>query len=559
MVAALTGTVCARSPRYKGRVTIDGLNVAAAFDALASADGGRPCLVFRDESFTRAQVRARAARFAGLLIDAELGCRAERDALRGWECGQSTVALMLYNGNEYLEAMLGAYAARCAPFNVNWRSTPAELAYVLTDAGADVLVYHRSLASVVAVALGDMRVRPGLLLEVDDEANDVAPAVPGALTYEHALVAATPRWLDGSPDDLYVLYTGGTTGRPKGTLWRQRDFVAGALGIRHRSVDEVLAAAQRGGGRLRALPAPPLIHGAAQWNSWSAWLGGGVVVIQSIVHRFDAHDVLSTAAQHRVTSLQIVGDAFGRPLLDALARERYDLSALRFVTSGGTALSAEVRDGLRAALPGVTILDIMGSSESGRLAVATHGPERTGGFEPSGGAVVVDEDRRALVAPTDDHVGWLATTGPIPLGYLGDEAKTVATFPTIDGVRYTVPGDRARWRPDGTIEVLGRDASVINTGGEKVFAEEVEEALTTHPAVIDALVVGRPHPVLGNEVCAVVAVRAGASVTVDELRAHAGSLLARYKLPRHVVVCDAVQRSPAGKPDYAWARAAVTA
>jgi 3-oxocholest-4-en-26-oate---CoA ligase len=277
------------------------------------------------------------------------------------------------------------------------------------------------------------------------------------------------------------------------------------------------------------------------------------------VHHFDAPDVLDTASRHAVTSLQIVGDAFGRPLLDALAEHHPDLSALRFVTSGGTALSAEVRDGLRAALPGVTILDIMGSSESGRLAVATHSPGSSGGFVPSGGAVVVDEDRRTLVPLGDDHVGWLATTGPIPLGYLGDEAKTQSTFPTIDGVRYTVPGDRARWRADGTIEVLGRDASVINTGGEKVFAEEVEEALKTHPAVVDALVVGRPHPVLGTEVCAVVAVRVGAVVALDDLREHAGQLLARYKLPRHVVTTDAVQRSPAGKPDYGWARVLVTA
>ena len=279
------------------------------------------------------------------------------------------------------------------------------------------------------------------------------------------------------------------------------------------------------------------------------------MVIQSVVHRFDARDVLDTAARHRVTSLQIVGDAFGRPLLDVLATHRPDLAALRFVTSGGTALSPEVRDGLRAALPGVTILDIMGSSESGRLAVATHAPGRTGGFVPSGGAAVVDDGRVALVDRADDAIGWLATTGPIPLGYLGDPDTTRSTFPTIAGVRYTVPGDRARWRPDGTVEVLGRDASVVNTGGEKVFAEEVEAALKVHPAVLDALVVGRPHPVLGNEVCAVVAVRPGTAPTLDELREVVGRSLARYKLPRHLVTVAAVQRSPAGKPDYAWARA----
>lgn len=532
-----------------------GLNLAAAFDALAASDPDHVCLVFRDRSLTRAEVRDRAARVAGLLTGAGLGCFAERDALEGWQRGQSTVGLFLHNGNEYLEAMLGSYAARVAPVNLNWRSTPEELAYLLVDSGAQALVYHRSLAAVLADALG--RDRPAVLLEVDDDGTVGAaapePLLPGAVRYEDALASASPTWVDGTPDDLYVLYTGGTTGRPKGTLWRQRDFVAGALGIRHTDTAEVLAAAGNGA-RLRALPSPPLIHGAAQWNAWSAWLGGGTVVLQSVVHHFDPFDVLDTAARHRVTSLQIVGDAFGRPLLDALAAHRPDLSALRFVTSGGTALSPEVREGLRTALPGVTILDIMGSSESGRLAVATHAPGRTGGFVPSGAAAVVDDDRTALLGRDDEAVGWLATTGPIPLGYLGDPDKTRATFPTIAGVRYTVPGDRARWRPDGTVEVLGREASVINTGGEKVFAEEVEAALKAHPAVLDALVVGRPHPVLGSEVCAIVAVRPGTSPTLDELRGVAGEHLSRYKLPRQLVLRDAVQRSPAGKPDYGWAR-----
>jgi fatty-acyl-CoA synthase len=530
-----------------------GLNLAAAFDALASASPDHTCLVFRDRHLSRGQVRERAARVAGLLVAAGLGCFAERDGLARWERGQSTVGLFLYNGNEYLEAMLGSYASRTAPVNLNWRSTPEELAYLLDDAGIEALVYHRSLAPVVAEALDDGRL-PVLLLEVDDGAersDDVA--VEGALRYEQALDSATPVWLNGPADDLYVLYTGGTTGRPKGTLWRQADFVAGALGIRHTTVEEVLGGAG-GGAKLRVLPSPPLIHGAAQWNAWSAWLGGGTVVIQSVVHHFDAIDVLDTAARHRVTSMQIVGDAFGRPLLDALAHHHVDLSSLRFVTSGGTALSSDVRAGLQAALPGVTILDIMGSSESGRLAVATHTSARTGGFVPSGGSTVVDEERTRLVPVADDHVGWLATTGPIPLGYLNDPAKTAATFPMLDGVRYTVHGDRARWRPDGTVEVLGRDASVINSGGEKVFAEEVEAALKAHPAVLDALVVGRPHRVLGSEVCAVVAMRPGVDVTLEELREVAGQHLSRYKLPRVLVAVAAVQRSPAGKPDYAWAR-----
>ena len=480
--------------------------------------------------------------------------------MEGWQRGQSTVGLFLHNGNEYLEAMLGSYAARCAPVNLNWRSTAEELAYLLVDSGAQALVYHRSLAGVLDDALG--LDRPALLLEVDD-----AGRRPGRRRRRRRAAAARRRALRGRAGGRVARLarrarpTTSTCSTPaappagrrarcgaSATSWPARSASATP------SVDEVLAGAGNGA-RLRALPSPPLIHGAAQWNAWSAWLGGGTVVIQSVVHHFDPFDVLDTAARHRVTSLQIVGDAFGRPLLDALAAHPPDLSALRFVTSGGTALSPEVRDGLRAALPGVTILDIMGSSESGRLAVATHaaGPHRwvrAVGRRRGGGR----RARRRVIARDDDTIGWLATTGPIPLGYLGDPDKTRPRSPTIDGVRYTVPGDRARWRPDGTVEVLGREASVINTGGEKVFAEEVEAALKAHPAVLDALVVGRPHPVLGSEVCAVVAVRPGTAPTLEELRSVAGEHLSRYKLPRHLVLRDAVQRSPAGKPDYGWAR-----
>jgi len=530
-----------------------GLNLAAAFDALADASPDHPCLVFRDRALSRRTVRDRAAAVAGLLLDAGLRCSSERVALARWERGQSTVGLFLYNGNEYLEAMLGSYAARVAPFNVNWRSTAEELTYLLLDAGADALVYHRSLAGVVCDALA-AGASPRLLLEVDDDgATPTEVAVPGALAYEAALAAADPQWLAGSPDDLYVLYTGGTTGRPKGTLWRQADFVAGALGIRHQSVAEVLAAAGNGG-KLRALPCPPLIHGAAQWNAWSAWLGGGTVVIQSVVHHFDAVDVLDTAARHAVTSMQIVGDAFGRPLLDTLDHHPVALPALRFVTSGGTALSPDVRAGLQAALPGVTILDIMGSSESGRLAVATHTATKTGGFVPSGASTVVSEERDRLVPRDDDHVGWLATTGPIPLGYLNDPDKTAATFPEVHGVRYAVAGDRARWRPDGTIELHGRDSVCINTGGEKVFAEEVETALKTHADVFDAVVCGRPSDRWGEEVVALVQLRPGRDPDDAELLAAAGGHIARYKLPKQIVRLDRMVRSPSGKADYRWAR-----
>ncbi len=531
-----------------------GLNLALAVAALADAHPHRPAVIDRHGTLSWAAFADRGARLAGLLATSGLGCTTERATLAGHECGQSIVGLMLHNGREYLEAMQAAFAARCAPANITWRASVDELTALLIDARCAALFYPSSLAATVGTAV-ERVARPPLLVEVGDE----TPRHPRAIGYEAAVASAQPR-LDpaASPDDLYVLYTGGTTGQPKGTLWRQADFARGALGVRHETVADLVRAAGRGD-RLRTLPAPPLIHGAAQWNAWSTLLAGGTVVIQRIVDRFDPDDVLDTAAAHRVTSLQIVGDAFARPLVEALDRRTRRLDALRFITSGGTALTAPVRAALRRHLPEVTILDILGSSESGRLAVATtppNGPPGRG-FEPSAGATVVDDSRTTVLDRDDRRTGWLATTGAIPLGYLGDPIKTAQTFPVIGGRRYSVPGDRARWHADGTVELLGRDAAVINTGGEKVFAEEVEAAIAHHPAVADVLVVGRPHPTLGSEICAVVARRPGAPGPTDllaELRALLDGHLARYKMPRVLVDVDRIRRSPAGKPDYAWAR-----
>jgi fatty-acyl-CoA synthase len=525
-----------------------GINLASAHEALEAAHPDRQCLVFRDRILSWRQIGDRSRRVAGALRAAGLGTVVERDRLAGWEKGQDVVALFCHNGNEYLEVMLGAYKARCAPVNVNYRYTADELAYVLRDSQARAVVVDPTL-------------RPVL-----DEALPSCPAVTtvwevGA-PYEAVLAGAEP-WSDPacSPDDLYVLYTGGTTGKPKGVLWRQADFVAGALGITASEPAELVAKAGNGD-RLRALPSPPFMHGAAHWNAWSCWLAGGTVLVQSVVTHFDAHDVLTTAATHGATSLQIVGDAFGQPLLDALRTHHYDLGRLRHLTSGGAVLSATTKAALLERLPHVTIMDIVGSSESGRQGVrssTTASGASTGTFEASAGATVLDDTRTRELAPGADEIGWMATCGPTPLGYLGDPTKSAATFPVVDGRRYSVPGDRARRLADGSIELLGREAVTITTGGEKVFAEEVEQAIKAHPAVYDALVVGRPDPRWGQAVVAVVAPRAGASVTLEELRATASEHLARYKLPKALVLCTAISRSPSGKPDYAWARSLVAA
>ncbi len=531
-------------------------NAAALHEAIAAVVPDRECIVAGDRRLTWAQVTDRTRRLAAVLADAGL-CRRDDDAGAGdgdaasppWSSPHDHVALYLHNGPEYLEGLLGAWKARCSAVNVNYRYVAGELAYVLGDSGAAAVVYHGSFAPTLADVLPDLPV-VRLLLQVDDGSG--TPLLPGAVAYEDALASAVPREPDGlSPDDRYILYTGGTTGMPKGVLWRQGDFLATCLGVAGPR-DELVTAA-RGRAGLRTLPSAPFMHGAAHWNAISAWVSGGTVVVQDDPTRFDPADVLATCERERVTALQIVGDPFARPLLDELdaGTRDYDLSRLRFLLSGGAVLSAPVKARLLEQVPGLRIVDVLGSSETGRQAVG--GAETT--FQPADDAVVLSGDRRRRLSPGDEQIGWLAQAGRVPLGYLGDPDKTAATFPVIEGVRYAVAGDRVRLLADGAIELLGRDSVTINTGGEKVFAEEVEQVLTAHVAVVDAVVASRPSERWGNEIVAVLSARAGEDRPSDgELRSHCRQQLAGYKVPKAFRWVDRVVRSPAGKPDYGWAR-----
>ncbi len=541
------------------------LDVASITEAIAAAHPERPCLVHRDRTRTWAEVCDRTRRLASVLRGAGLGTR--RTVNEPWESGQDHVALYLHNGPEYLESMLGAWKAGTAPFNVNYRYVADELRYLLDDSGARAVVVHGAFAGTLAEVLATLRRPPSLILQVDDDSG--TPLLPGALDYEAALAAADPALPDEvaagwSGDDLYLCYTGGTTGMPKGTMWRQADFLVAALGVRRRdgseyeSIDEVVADAR---GRVRALPAPPLMHGAAHWNALSCWIAGGAVVIQDVVDRFDPRDVLDTIERHRATSLLLVGDPMARPLVDALVDDAAagvvrDLSSLRHLMSGGAVLSPALKATLLELLPGVTIVDVLGSTESGRQGVArtAAGDDTAAGFEPSTTSVVLTPDLDGVLEPGADELGWLAQGGRVPLGYLNDSEKTAATFPRIDGRRYAVAGDRARHGADGRIELRGRDSVCINTGGEKVFAEEVETAVKAHPAVLDAVVCGRPSQRWGEEVVAVVQLREGATLEDHELVDVAAQHLARFKLPRVVVRRDRIVRAPSGKADYRWAR-----
>ncbi|HEY8515306.1 MAG TPA: acyl-CoA synthetase [Candidatus Binatia bacterium] len=535
-------------------------NLAAVQEAIAAAIPERECIVHENRRLSWAEVNDRTRRLANFLLARGLGNVRERDGLAGWESGQDHLALYLYNGCEYLEGMLGAFKARVAPFNVNYRYVEEELVYLLRDARPRAILYHARFAPMLAKVLPEVGGVDVLLQVADDSGNAL---LPGAVDYEEALAAAPAhrpdvRW---SPDDLYVIYTGGTTGMPKGVLWRQADIFVTALGGRRtdgaefESLEQIVEHAKRG--KARSLPAPPFMHGAASWNAFTTFHAGGTVVIQGETRRLDADDVWRTIERERVTSMLIVGDAFARPLVDALARGSYDVDSLRLIVSGGAPLSPTLKRALHELLPKVTLLDAVGSSETGRQgqSFSTRPSEiASGSFVPVPDNCVLSEDCSRVLGPGDVEIGWLAKTGRVPLGYLGDEPKTQRTFPTIGGVRYSLPGDRARVSADGAIELLGRDSVTINSGGEKIFAEEVELALKHHPAVYDAVVVGRPSERWGQEVVALVRLRDGASATVDELVAESARHVARYKLPKAIFFLDEIVRSPSGKADYRWAK-----
>jgi fatty-acyl-CoA synthase len=531
------------------------LNLAVIHEAIAEAIPGRECLVHRDRRLTWAQVTDRSRRLGDLLRAHGLGCRRSRAELENWESGQDHVGLYLYNGVEFLEGMLGVFKARAAPFNVNYRYVDEELVYLFENADAKAVIFHACFAPTLA-RIRRRLPRVGLWLQVEDGSGE--PLLEGALDYEDALASASPMSpRDLSADDLYLLYTGGTTGMPKGVLWRQEDIFSAALAPRgvERSVAALVERAKRDG--IRALPTPPFMHGAAHWVAFNMWHVGGTLIVQSNPRRLDPDDIWSTVERERVNALTIVGDAFGRPLLDGLAKRDYDLSSVRLLTSSGAILSAALKGEFLRAIPGLRILDALGSSESGLQASQISragGKASTGDFVLAEDNVILREDLSEVVPPGSDEQGWLARRGFVPLGYYRDAEKTLRTFPVVNGVRYSVPGDRAIAEADGRLRLLGRDSVTINSGGEKIFAEEVEQALKHHPSVYDAVVVGTPHPRWGQQVTAIVALREGTRSSEDELRSAAEAHIARYKLPRAFVFVDQILRSPSGKADYRWAK-----
>ncbi len=531
------------------------IGIAEIHEAIAATRPDQECLIFRDKRLTWSEVTTRTRQLANYFASQGLGCSTERSELAGWESGQDHLAIYLHNGNEYLESMLGAWKARIAPFNVNYRYVAEELEYLLRDSNASACVVHSRFAPLlqeVRHSLPNLRV----IVQVPDTSDN--PLLDGAVWYEDALAGSSVEKPAAgySGDDLYILYTGGTTGMPKGVLWRNADAVVECFGGSKdaRTIEQFVAEAN---GTLRTLPSPPFMHGAGHWTALRTWLSGGTVVVQTQPDRLDPDDIWGLIEREKVNFLLIVGDAFARPLLDGLASNNTrDLTSLLTILSGGAPLSAHLKVEFLKFMPWIMMVDGLGSSEAGgQLSqVAAVDSASTGTFPWAPQNHILSEDLSQILEPGHAELGWLAKSGRLALGYLNDEAKTKKTYPVVEGIRFVVPGDRARLTADMVIELHGRDSVTINSGGEKIFAEEVEAAVKAHESVYDCVVAGRPSERWGNEVVAIVRLKDGCTPDEGALLAEAENHIARYKLPKKFVFVPSIVRSPAGKADYRWAK-----
>ncbi len=530
------------------------LQVADLLEAVAAAVPDRLAISCDGHRLTYAELDQRANKLAAYLVAA------------GLQPGEH-VGLHMLNGVEFVESLMGCMKARLVPINVNYRYTEHELRYLYQDAELAGLVVGTDFAPAGAAVAADCpKLRSVLVVGGADAEGASWPATVSVEHYEQCLSAqpgnVAPRAGTRSPDDHYVLYTGGTTGKPKGVVWRHEDFFFAALsggnpyGEPFRDESSMAAAAVEHT-PMHTLITVPLMHGAAVYSLFTSMLKGNYI---TIMRRFQPMDALRLIQDEKINTVTIVGDAIARPLADALAEHRseFDLSSWFYLGSGGAIFSKAVRADIAALMPDLMLGDNFGASESGVDGQMSLGDDGLMRMSPNPSVTVID-DRFQSVAPGSDDIGFVARTGHVPVAYHNDPEKTAKTFPVIDGVRWSVLGDMARIETDGTIVVLGRGSGCINTGGEKVFPEEVEQALKSHPAVLDVLVAGIPDDMFGQRVAAAIELRPDVPApAAEELRQHCRTELAGYKVPATIRFVDTVVRSPSGKADYRWAKSELT-
>ena len=539
-------------------------NLADIWDLTVDHYLDREAIVCGERRVSYAEVEEGANRFANFLTSLGIGA-------------DQHVGLYMQNCPEFVMAMIGAWKVRAVPINVNYRYVADELAYLFNDAELVAVVADARYAeNVEAVADRVASLRHAVFVPepsgaaTSDGAAANLPESVTSQTWNDALASVTAERpsIQRSGDDHYIMYTGGTTGMPKGVVWRHEDAffacigggdpmrMSGPVSTPAEMIERILP------GPFTTFPCAPLIHAAAQWTGLSWWFCGGRIVLQS--GSFDGRAVWQAVQDESVGVLIIVGDAMARPLLDAWeAHGPFDISSLFTLSSGGAPLSPSTKDRIQGLLPNLMLTDGYGSSETGAQGVQRlQAGEKFAGlnrFAPDPTSTLVLADDLTVVQPGSETIGRVARTGYIPIAYYGDPEKTAATFVEVDGKRWVLTGDSAQVDADGTICLLGRGSGCINTGGEKVFPEEVEAAAKSHPAVYDCVVTGVSDERWGESVAAVVSVTPGTSLTLEELVDHCRPMIAGYKLPRRLLIVDEVLRSPVGKADYRWAKSVAEA
>jgi acyl-CoA synthetase (AMP-forming)/AMP-acid ligase II len=525
-------------------------NLADLFESIVDAVPERRAIVSEERCLDYRQLDERANRLANCWSSLGIG--------RGDHIG-----LQLRNGTEYLEAMLAAFKLSAVPININYNYVEGELEYLYNDADMVALVTHQRFAPAVAQVSPRIDKLRHIFCVADDSKNQ---GLESFIDYEQALANSSPvrDFPARSSDDLYIIYTGGTTGMPKGVMWHHRDIFFAAMG--GGDFEQTLGpithpgqlAERIGENALLLLPTPPFMHAAAQWSVFNAFFSGGKTVIPAR-GKFVPEKIWQGVSDEAVNMLAIVGDAMATPLIDTLAENpgRWDASALQVVASGGALFSPATKKRFMALLPGTMILDGLGSSETGlmgsKISADAAGDDSEPRFMVNKNIAVLTKDYQ-IIAPGSTEMGYLACKGHVPIGYYNAPEKSASSFVEIAGERWAIPGDLAMAEADGTILLLGRGSVSINTGGEKVFPEEVESRVKEHEDVLDAVTVGVKDDRYGEIVVVVCQTRSGNTLEVEDLREFCRHRLANYKIPRAVVCLQNIKRSPAGKADYPWAK-----
>ena len=531
------------------------MHFATVWESIADAIPDLPATTHGSVTRSWSEYDQRSARVAGALTAA------------GLEPG-AKVALFMYNSNEFMESQFGAFKMRGVPINVNYRYLDDELWYLLDNSDSEAIIFHSSLGDRVA-RVAERLPQLKLLIEVDDGG---AGQVPGALAYDDVMATTEPmERIERSESDLYMLYTGGTTGMPKGVMYDMGGMTRGfvmlglpMLGLAAPNdaseIGAMIAGASGNGSTLVSIPAAPLMHGTGCWLGWFIphLAGGHVVTLEN--RSLDAHELLETVERQKVTSVTIVGDSFAKPIIRALDEGKpgggsYDMSSIGMFISSGVMWTSEVKQEILDRIEQAVLVDAIGSSEGsmGTQITMKGLPSETATFSKMPETKVFTDDDREI-EPGSDEVGMVAAGGNVPIGYYKDEEKSARTFRVINGVRYSFPGDFAKIAADGSLILLGRGSQVINTGGEKVFPEEVEEAVKRVEGVRDCLVVGIENEKFGQAVTAVVSLEDGASIDSDGIITSVKSDLAGFKAPKSVIFVDQVPRAPNGKADYRAAK-----